>query len=214
MAVALPNGVTFAIASAYASALTVTAASNASACVLTVTNTLAIGDYVEFASGWSNANSRVFRLSAAAAGSVTLEGFDTSSTTLFPAGSGTGTIKKINTWQQVQQVLTSTSSGGEAQYKTYSFLEQSFESQIPTTTSPRSIALEIADDPTLAGYQALKTISLTRAVTAVRGALPQGGFILFTAIASLDEFPSMTKGELMSVKASLAAQGLPTRYAS
>lgn len=214
MSQALPNGITFALASAYASSLTVTAATNAAACVLTVTNTLSVGDYVEFASGWSNANSRVFRLSAVTGTTATLEGFDTSSTTLFPAGSGTGSIKKINTWQQITQVLTSTSSGGDTQYKTYSYLEQNFESQVPTTTSPRSIALEIADDPTLAGYQALRTISLSRAVTSIRAALPQGGFILFTAIASLDEFPSMTKGELMSVKASLAAQGLPTRYAS
>ena len=52
MAVSLPNGIVLALATAYASSLTVTAASNASACVLTVTNTLAIGDYVEFTSGW------------------------------------------------------------------------------------------------------------------------------------------------------------------
>ena len=118
MAVSLPNGIVLAIASAYAASLTVTAASNASECVLTVTNTLSNGDYVEFTSGWSRANNRVFRVKSVGASNVTLEGFDTTSTTLYPASSGTGSIRKINTWTQITQVLNSTSSGGDPQYQT------------------------------------------------------------------------------------------------
>lgn len=214
MAVSLPNGIVLAVATAYASSLTVTAASNASAAVLTVTNTLAVGDYVEFTSGWSRANNRVFRLSAATGTTVTLEGLDTSSTTQYPAGSGTGSIRKINTWTQVTQVMSCTSSGGDPQYQTYSFLEQDFDSQIPTTTSAQTIALEIADDPTLAGYQAIKTIAASRATTAMRATLPAGGFILYNGIFAFDETPSLTKGNLMSVKAGVALQGRPVRYAS
>ena len=214
MAVALPNGIVFALATAYASSLTVTAASNASACVLTVTNTLAVGDYVEFVSGWSRANSRICRLSAASGAAGTLEGFDTSSTTLFPAGSGTGSIRKVNTWQQIAQVLECTSSGGEPQYQTYSFLEQDFDSQIPTTTSAQSIAMTIADDPTLAGYTALRNAATTRALTGLRATLPQGGFLLYNGYVSFDETPSMTKGNLMGVKAGFALQGRPVRYST
>lgn len=214
MSVSLPNGIVFALATAYASALTVTAASNASEAVLTVTNTLAAGDIVEFTSGWSNANNRLFRIKSPSGSNVTLEGFDTSSTVLFPAASGTGTIRKINTWTQITQVLECTSSGGDPQYTTYSFLEQNFDTQIPTTTSAQSIAMTIADDPNLAGYAALKAAALTRAVTGLRATLPQGGYIFYNAIVAFDETPSMTKGQLMGVKSGLALQGRPVRYAS
>lgn len=214
MSVSLPNGIVLAIATAYAASLTVSAASNASPAVLTVTNTLAIGDYVEVTSGWSRINGRIFRLSAVSGTTATLEGLDTTSTTLYPAGSGIGSIRKINTWTQITQVLGCTSSGGDPQYQTYSFLEQDFDSQIPTTTSAQSLALEIADDPTLAGYIALKAVAITRAPTALRATLPAGGFILYNGIFAFDETPSLTKGNLMSVKAGVALQGRPVRYAT
>lgn len=214
MAVSLPNGATISLATAYASALTVTAASNASAAILTVTNTLAIGDFVEFTSGWSRANGRIFRLSAASGSAVTLEGFDTSSTTLFPAGSGTGTIRKVNTWTQITQVLEMTSSGGDPQYLTYSFLEQDFDTQIPTTTSAQTVSFTIADDPTLAGYIAIKAVALTRAATALKASMPQGGVILYNGVFAFDETPSMTKGQLMGCKGGIALQNRPVRYAS
>lgn len=214
MAVSLPNGVVLALATTYASTLTVTGVTNASEAVLTVTNTLSNGDYFEFVSGWSRANNRIFRAKAVSGTTVTAEGLDTTSTTLFPANSGTGTIRKINTWTQITQVLNCTSSGGDPQYQTYSFLEQDYDSQIPTTTSAQSLALEIADDPTLAGYQALRSVAQTRAQTALRATMPAGGFILYNGIFAFDETPSLTKGNLMSVKSGIALQGRPVRYAT
>jgi hypothetical protein len=212
MSVSLPNGIVLAIASAYAAPLTVTAATNASEAVLTVTNTLVAGDYVAFSSGWANANNRVFRVKTPTGTSVVLEGFDSTSTTSYPAGSGTGTITKITTWTQVSQIIGCTSSGGDPQYQTYSFLESNSDYQIPTTTSAQSLTIEIADDPSLAGYQAVKAVALTRSTTALRATLPQGGFILYNGIFAMDETPSMTKGNLMSVKVGCALQGRPVRY--
>ena len=212
--VSLPNGVLLAVATAYAGALSVTAASNAGAAVLTVANTLAVGDIVEFTSGWSRANGRLFRLSAASVSAVTLESLDTTSVIQYPASSGIGSIRKINTWTQITQVMGCTSSGGDPQYQTFSFLEQDFDSQIPTTTSAQSLALEIADDPTLAGYQAIRSIALARTATGLRATLPAGGFIFYNAIFAFDETPSLTKGNLMSVKAGLALQNRPVRYAT
>jgi len=116
MSVSLPNGIILAIATAYAAPLTVTAASNAAEAVLSVVNGLAALDLVEFTSGWSRANGRIFRVKSPTGANLVLEGFDTTSTTLFPAGTGVGTIRKINTWQQITQVLGCTSSGGDPQY--------------------------------------------------------------------------------------------------
>lgn len=214
MAVSLPNGVTLAVASAVAAAVTVTAVTNASEAVVTATNTFANGDYVLFSSGWSRANNRVFRIKTVSGTGFTLEGFDTSSTVLYPSGSGTGSVFKVTTWTQITQLLTLTSSGGDPQYTTFSFLEQDFDTQIPTTTSAQSLAMEIADDPTLAGYIALRTVATTRANTPLRATLPAGGFILYSGIFAFDETPSLTKGNIMAVKAGVALQGRPVRYAT
>ncbi len=214
MSVSLPNGTIFSLATGYATALSVTAATNALETVLSVTNTLVAGDIVEFTSGWSRANSRLFRVKAATGSTVTLEGLDTTLTNLFPASSGVGSIRKINTWQQISQVLENTSSGGEPQYQTYSFLEQDFDSQIPTTTSAQSLAMTIADDPTLPHHAALSKAAQTRAITGLRANLPQGGVILYNTLVAFDETPSMTKGNLMSVKAGFALQNRPVRYAT
>lgn len=216
MAFSLPNGVTFAIATAYASPLTVTAATNATETVLSVTNSLTAGDYVEVTSGWNRLNGRIFRLKAATGTTVTLEGVDadTSSTVNFPAGSGTGSIRKINTFTQISQVLECTSTGGEPQYTTFSLLEEDYDRQIPTTTSAQSLSMSIGDDPSLPGYIALKTIARSRAATALKATFPNGSIIMYNGIFALDETPSMTKGNVMAVNAGVALQGRPVRYAS
>lgn len=215
IAVSLPNGITWALATAYAAGVAVSAASNAAECVLTTAaNTYAPGDLVEFTSGWSRANNRVFRVKAATSTSATLEAFDTTSTTLFPAGAGIGSIRKISTWTPITQVVNCSSSGGDTQFVTYQFMDSDSENQIPSGTSAQSISMDIADDPTLPHHSALKAAGTTRTNTALRGILPSGSILLYNAIVSFDETPSMTSKQIMAVKAGFALQGKPVRYAS
>lgn len=215
MAVQLPNGITWAIATAYATAISVSVASNASECVLTTaTNSYSAGDILEFTSGWTRASNKIFRVKTATTTSVTLEGFDTTSTVLFPAGAGVGSVRKINTWTPITQVITATSSGGDTQFATYSFLESDSETQIPSGTSAQSLAFEIGDDPSLPHHNALKAAAAARSLTAMRGILPSGSLLYYNGILSFDETPSMTKGQIMTVKAGYALQSKPTRYAS
>jgi hypothetical protein len=215
MSVQLPNGITWSIATAYSASVNVTAASNASETVLTTaTNTYSAGDIVEFTSGWARANNRVFRIKTATTTSVTLEGFDTTLTTLYPAGVGQGSLRKVNTWTPISQVVSASSSGGDTQFVTYQFLESDSETQIPSGTSAQSLAFEIGDDPSLPYHQALKVAAATRALTAARGILPSGSVLYYNSICSYDETPSMSKGQIMTVKAGFALQGKPVRYAS
>lgn len=215
MAVKLPNGVVLALATAYGSNLTVTAASNASECVITSNgHGLSDGDFVVFTSGWARANGRVFRVDDSTTNTFELEGFDTSSTTTFPAGSGTGTVKKVTTWTQISQVLDLQSSGGELQFTTYSFLEQDFETQIATQASAQSLAITIADDPSLSGYAALKTAGEARAERAMKATMPDNSLILYNGTVGFNETPSMSKGSVMAVNASFSLANRPVRYAS
>lgn len=216
MAVSLPNGVVLSLASTYGSAITVTAATNANPTVLTTgtVHGLTNGDIVEVTSGWSRLSGRLCRVTGASGSTLSLEGIDASSTTLYPAGSGTGSIRKITAWTQIAQVLDLSSSGGEMQYVTYSFLEQDFETQLPTQASSQSLAITIADDSTLAGYIALRNAAAARTAYGLRAVLPSGAILLYNGYVDFNETPSMTKNQLMGVKSAFSLVGRPVRYAS
>lgn len=216
MAVKLPNGVLFALATSYAAADTVTAVTNANPGVATTAapHGIADGAFIEVTSGWSKLNNRIVRADNAVGTSITYEGIDTSNTQTYPAGSGIGSIREITNWTQVSQILECTTSGGDMQFVTYSFLEQDFESQLPTQSSPMSIEMTIADDDTLPGFLALKAVAETRNLVGLRATLPNGSLILFNGYVSFNETPTMTKGQVMGVKATFNLQGRPVRYAS
>jgi hypothetical protein len=215
MSFSLPNGTTYAVASAYAAAIAVSAASNATECVLTTaTNTYTVGDFVEYTSGWDNANLRVFRAKAVTSTSVTLEGFDTTSTALFPVGAGTGSVRKITTWQNIPQVLSCDPNGGDAQYATVSPIASKVDINLPNGFSAMSLALTIGDDPTLPHHALLKTATLVQSMAALKASLPNGAPILFNGYVSFNETPTMTKGQVMAVKAGWSLVNLPVRYAT
>lgn len=216
MAARLPNGIIFALATAYASADTVSAVTNANPAVATTSSAHGIttGNYVEVTSGWAKLNNRVVRAAAASGSSLSYEGIDSSNTDAYPAGTGTGSVREITAWTQISQILGLSSSGGDMQFANYSFLEQDFETQLPTQASPQSIKIDLADDPSLAGYIALKAAAETRALTALRATLPDGSKILYNGYVSFNETPTMNKNQIMQVSATFSLQARPVRYAS
>ena len=215
MAFSLPNGTTYAVASLYATPIAVSAATNATEAVLTTAaNTYAVGDLLEYTSGWTRANNRVFRAKAVTGTSVTLEGFDTTVVALFPAGAGIGSLRKITTWTPITQVISCEPSGGDAKFVTVEPMDTDTELNIPAGYSARTLAITIGDDPTLPHHAALKAISDGRKIAAVRAQLPSGSIILYNGYITYDETPTLTKGQVMSVKANMAQQGQPVRYAS
>lgn len=213
--ISLPNGTQYSIASAYAAAIAVSAASNAAECVLTtVANTYAVGDFVEFTSGWPRVNARVFRVKAATATSVTLEGLDTTATASFPAGGGLGSVRKISTWVSMPYMVSFEISGGDPKYTTAEFIDFPDEISLPNGFSATSATITIADDPTLPHHAVLMAATDSQKLTAVRAVLPSGAPLLYNGIVGFNPTPSMTKGQVMAVKAGLAMQGRVVRYAS
>ena len=216
MSVKLPNGVTLAIATAYDAADTVTAVTNANPAVATTgaAHGITTGDFVEVTSGWSKLNNRVVRAAGASGSTLSYEGIDTTNTQNYPSGSGNGSVRKITTWTQISQILELTSSGGEMQFVTYSFLEQDFESQLPTQSSPTTMTISLVGNATLPGYIALKNLADTRQLVAMKATLPDGSIILYNGYVSFNETPTMTKSQIMACSATFSMQGRPVRYAS
>lgn len=215
MAVSLPNGSIVAIASGYGSPVTVTAISNANPGVATAAaHGFVDGDYVEVTSGWSRLTDKVVRVDNATTGAFDLEGIDTTSTSIYPPGGGAGSARKISGFTQLAQIVGSTSSGGEQQFLTYQFLESDAEKRIPTFKSAAGITFNIADDPSLPGYQLAKQANDDRLPRAVRITLSNGAVLLYNAYISLSTIPSLTVNELMTVEVTLSLLAEPVRYAS
>ncbi len=215
MAVSLPNGSIVAIASGYGSPVTVSAISNANPGVATAAaHGFVDGDYVEVTSGWSRLTDKVVRVDNATTGAFDLEGIDTTSTSIYPPGGGAGSARKISGFTQLAQIVGSTSSGGEQQFLTYQFLESDAEKRIPTFKSAAGITFNIADDPSLPGYQLAKQANDDRLPRAVRITLSNGAVLLYNAYISLSTIPSLTVNELMTVEVTLSLLAEPVRYAS
>lgn len=192
-----------------------TAISNAAeASVSATAHGFAVGDILEVTSGWSRLNSRIVRVKSVTTDAFVLEGVDTSNLNLYPVGGGSGTVRKILTWVQITQVLEFTTSGGEQQFVTYSFLEEDVEHQIPTVKSASSFAMTIGDDASLPWYALLSAANDDRVPRAVRITLPSQSSILYNGYVTLNKTPTLTKNEIMGLQATVSLTSEPMRYSA
>jgi hypothetical protein len=214
MAVRVPNGSLVYMASGYGAVKTMTALTNASEGVATLEASHGVveGDFIEVTSGWSRLNDKIVRADSVSTNDVTLEDINTSSTTIFPAGSGTGSVREISGWTQITQILSSSSTGGEQQFLEYQFLESDAQTRIPTVKTAGGLTFTVGDDPTLAGYIALETANDDRLKRAFRIILPSGAIILYNAYVSLNKTPSLTVNEIMACEVTLSFLAEPVRY--
>ena len=212
MAAKLPDGAQLSIASTYLAAKTITAITNAAApSVSAVGHGLAVGDFVEITSGWGNLTGRVFKVATSTTDAFTIAGIDTTDVAKFPVGGGAGSVRKISGWTQITQVMTFEMQGGEQQFVTFSYLEEDQERQLPSVMSAMTLRLGIADDPSLPGFIALKAAGDTRALTGFKIVLRDGSVILYNGIASVNETPTLVKGQVVTLNATVAIQGKAVR---
>lgn len=215
MSISLPNGALVAIASGYGASKSMTALTNANPGEATLESShgISTGDYMEVTSGWSRLTDKIVRAGTVATNQVPLSGIDTSLTSIYPAGSGTGSIREISGWTQLSQILNSSSSGGEQQFITYQFLEDDAEKRLPSNKSAAGLSFTIANDPTLAGYQLVETANDDRLPRAIRIVLPNGATIFYNAYISLNKTPTLNVNQLMSNEVTLSlVNNEPVRY--
>ncbi|CAI8801016.1 Phage tail protein [Pseudomonas sp. IT-P74] len=211
----LPNGATFEHAATYAAPLAFSAISNASEAACTVVGaTLAVGDILLVTSGWTALNNKVVRVKAATATAITLEAIDTTSTQIFPAGSGAGSLKKVLTWAQIPQITDVAFSGGDQNYQDVVFLEDAQGRQIPTDKAAARMVLTVADDPTLAYVPIVTAADVAQTVQAARLNLPGTDKLYYGAYTSFSLQPSVSRSNILTRTVSLALQSTPTRYLS
>lgn len=212
----VPSGTVYSVASTIAATKTTTVASNATEAVITsVAHGYANGDYVLMTSGWARMNNRAFRIKSVAADTFALEGFDTTNTNLFPAGSGVGTVAKVTTWTQLSQVMNPNSSGGDPKQVEYKYLESDVGGTINDGFSPVNRTIELdADAIGTPGYSALKTLTQVQTNTVVLTSFKSGAKSLLPCTVTLNEEEIISDGQIIKVKATFSGNNITTRYAT
>lgn len=213
MSVSVPNGAIVAIASGYGAALPVTILTNAAPPVATSTaHGLANGDFVEVSSGWGRLDQKTCRVSGVTANTFNLEAIDTTLTTVYSAGTGLGSVRKVTGYTQLSQILSSSSAGGDQNFLTYQFLESDSQKQIPTFKSPASLTFSVGDDVTQAGYITCSVANDDRLKRSVKVTLASGSILSYNAYISINKTPSLTVNELMAIQATMSLLSEPVRY--
>lgn len=216
MSITLAIGTQVQIASTYGSSKTMSAISNATEAVATLESSHGIttADYFEMTSGWGRATSRAFRCKSVSTNDVTVEGFNTSSTTFYPAASGAGSVREITAWATITQLTRALQvTGGGQQYADISTLDDVLDKRLPTTRSPVDVALPIYYDPTLSWWATVLEASQTSTPATVRFLFPNGAKLLAVAYWSLQDTPTIEDGTLRS-RIDLSYAGAPTTYTS
>jgi hypothetical protein len=211
----VPTGTLFFIASAYGASKAVTVVTNAVEAVVTsVAHGYANGDIVEITSGWGRINRRLYRLKGVTANDFTLEGQDTSSTTVFPAGTGIGSVRKVNTFVQIDKVLSVQSQGGEPKTVNYKFIESDVEFSINDGFGATSYTMEIdADAIGSASYAALKSLTEVQTDTCLRMVSRNGALIFQPCTVALNESVKIQDGQINRVSVAFNGNNRLTRYA-
>lgn len=216
MAAVVADGTIVAIATTYGSSKTMSAVTNANPAVATLESShgVAVNDIMEMSSGWPDLDDKILRASVVNTNDVTLEGFSTSNTTKFPASSGTGTVREITAWTNLAQVLSISVEGGEPRYFDYQFLNELNQRRIPLSKAPLNIALELADDITLAQQATIRSVEEAGVPTAMRLTLPNGSKIYMNGYWTMSNLPNIQTGQINSRRVGFALTSLPTEYSS
>lgn len=216
MAFQLAVGTIAQIASSYATSKTMSAVSNANPAVATLeaSHGVAVGDYIEVSSGWSLLDGRIVRVSAVATNDVTLEGVNTLSATLYPTGSGGGSVREISTWANITQLAANiTFSGGDQQYADITTLQDRTQRQIPTVRTPVNIVLPIFYDESLPWVSTVRAVSDASVATGLRLVFPGASRMVGNAFWNLKDSPTIEDSTLRT-EIALTFSAKPINYAT
>lgn len=216
MAVTLTTGTLVAIASTYGASVTMSAITNASEAVATLAggHGVVVGDYLEVTSGWDRLTGRIVRAKTVATNDVTFESINTSSTTTYPSGTGTGSIRRITAWTNIPQIQASATSGGDQQFVDITSITDTTQKQAPGQRSASAVNLTVFDDPTLAYYAAVVAADEARTPYAVRMSFPNGSKLVANAYWSLQRTPSFQSNDSLKSQITLTYSAEAVRYST
>lgn len=210
----VPTGTIYSIATAFAAAKTVSAISNATeASVSCTAHGYSVNDILQIYSGWGRLNRRAIRVKSVTTDAFVAEGINTTSTDFYPSGSGTGTVRKVTTFSQINKILNQQASGGEPKSITVKFLESDVEENLNDGFTAITESFDIdADEFGGAAYTALVALTDVQTDTILKKTLKSGSTIYTPARIALNENVKMADGSIMTNGVSINGNGRITRY--
>lgn len=212
MAFNFPEGAKFQFSTTFAGAKTITGATNADPAVLTSTaHGYVDGDEILVISGWEDATNNIYVANQLTNDTFEITGLNSTSTTYFPVGSGTGTAKKVSGWTDIPQVLTVATSGGDTRYTDVQLLASRQGIKIPTGFNPTTTTLTLAHDPTNSTYKSMLNLSRTFTLCAFR-VVGGGGTTYGYGYISVNEAARMQSGQVNQVECAISFLGRQNAY--
>ena len=105
-------------------------------------------------SGWEDATDTVYRIDQQSVDNFQLLGLNSTNTDFYPAGTGTGTASKISNFQEIPQVLTISTTGGDPRFTTISPIARRKDQEatlIGLGLNKRHRSRELEDTPSVRG---------------------------------------------------------------
>jgi ribosomal protein L24 len=207
----LPNGSQVFVEKTRGSAITASKITAAANPVFTIASSgLQKGDYILVTeSSWPKLINKVGRVKSveASTNAVTIEGFSTSNTNVFP-GSGTGKIVKISDWIEIPCVQDLSQEGGEQQFYTYQCLADDREQQIPTYKSAVSLTYNFAHEYDNPIYPVLRAADESGEVKVMRMYVPKAKEMrIWSGTLSFNEIPQTAVNEMETVSLTVSLKG-------
>lgn len=212
----MPNGAKYAVATSLATAVAITAISNANPAVASTGTLPTLNAILLLTSGWSELNGAVARAKSPAGGTFNLDGIDTTDVVRFPAGEGAGTYQVASTFIGISKVRDIQMSGGEQQFYQYQYVDDPSGRQLqaPTFKSAQTMTLQVDYDPTLPAFNALVELDRKRGIAVLRETLPNGDVIYYVGWISFNKVPTKVLNEFMANQLTFSLTAEPIRYAS
>lgn len=216
MAVTLTTGTVVAIASTYGASVNMTAITNAAEAVATLAaaHGVVVGDYLEVTSGWDRLTQRIVRVKTVATNDVTFEGINTSSTSVYPAGTGTGTIRRITAWTNLSQIQSISSSGGDQQFIDITSITDTVQKNAPGNRGAVNVSITYFDDESLSWMSAVNTADQARTPYGVRFTFPNSAKAVANAYWSKSNTPSINANSALTNQIALTYAAEPVRYST
>ncbi len=214
MAYSTPVGTSYYISQTFASAKTVTAASNANPVVCTsAAHGYSDNDELLFNSGWELASNAVYKADQLTADTVSLLGLNTTNTNNYASGSGTGSLQKVSSWIEIPQILTISPQGGDAQFIDFKPIKLLQGLRLPNGITPMSIGFEIGFDPSLTNWDTLLDISRNTTLVAYKSVKGSGAATYGYGYFVMGEAPVQQSDQVDRVRAAFTALGRTISYA-
>lgn len=213
MAYYFPEGASQQFSQTFAGAKTVTAVSNANPAVATsVAHGYTTGDELVFSSGWEDATDTVFKITVLTADTYSILGLDSTNTSFYPVGTGVGTTQKISGWTAIPQVLTISSSGGDARFTDVNLLSKRNGLKIPTGFNATSVTLSLAHDASQSGYITMVAISRNLSKVAFKQVISGGSVTYGYGYLSVSEMPKLNNNQVNTVDCAMSILGRSISY--